>query len=123
MPAETGRPAVYSFGRYKVRIDIVTDAAAWGSGWDFDGMKPVDVGDLIAMAVLAGEARGRRAALYELLENVAVADVEAWLKGVRALKFADDLPADPIASAPRKRATRTVSGRKSASGKAAAPSG
>lgn len=117
-PPELGRPARYTLIRHGVRVDVDPPAPAHGGGFDVDGMRPVDVGDLLVTLVTLGRKHGRRECLYGMLENVEVGHVFDWVKSVRSLRFEDPVPALAAPKKARKPAAKKPA-KKSAPKKAA----
>ena len=104
--AEPGKPATFLLRRHGRGIAVTADAAAWGAGWDLEGMKPADIGDLLVMLVFAGEKIGRREFLYQILENAEIGSVLRWASAVKRIEFVDPdaVPAaKPVAKSAAKR--------------------
>ncbi len=116
---DSGHPNRYTLIRHGVRVDVDHPTPAHGGGFDVDGMRPVDVGDLLVTLVTLGQKHGRRECLYNMLENVEVGHVFDWVKAVRGLQFVDKEPAAVKKPAARKKPTAKTATKKPLPKKAA----
>lgn len=67
-------------------------------GWMLNGMRPVDVGDLLMMAFFAGQKDGRRETVQEFLNHVEVGHVMEWVRHEGLLPASVAAPPDSTAA-------------------------